>query len=130
LRASQNHGQSKITTSSTIGQVARSAVSLFKTRNMFNEKKSLAGRQQMILDDCNFQNLTTIRKSGWTWISFSLLAKSVSFLVQQENSAGFLVNLDAPETNFSKAEVWKCSEQITAHENCEVLLRKVILLDI
>ena len=84
----------------------------------------------MVLDGFNFQNLTKMRidtNSGWAWISLSLLAKSVSFLVQQENKEGFLVVLDAPETNFSEMEIRKCSG---LHGNCETVLRKVIFLSI
>jgi hypothetical protein len=88
-----------------------------------------AGRQQMVLDDSNFQNVAMLQKdddSGWTWISFSLLAKSVSFLVQQENYKVFLVDLDAPETNSSEVKVQKCSGLITTDEKCKIVLNEVI----
>jgi hypothetical protein len=46
-----------------------------------------AGRQQMVLDDRRFQNLTMQKdaNSGWAWTSLSLLAKSILILVQQDN---------------------------------------------
>jgi hypothetical protein len=85
-----------------------------------------AGRQQMVLDDRNFQNLNMTQKdrdSGWSWISLSLLAKSVSILVHLENYKVFLIDLEAPETNSSRVN---CAGLITTNENCKIVLNEVI----